>query len=155
MCVCVCVYLCMLWTPPSIWADDVLLSNFRSPEYIMALQEERNPVKPLFHWSKNPLTPTNIWLVFAMEMDSISIHSRVKWPCSFNQPRSAAMETGHCGERANLARKRWESFSVFSATVTSNMSHQGKGKLLHWQRKEFNHLFSRFNPTSKNPACAD
>uniref|UniRef100_A0A8D3AEJ6 Uncharacterized protein n=1 Tax=Scophthalmus maximus TaxID=52904 RepID=A0A8D3AEJ6_SCOMX len=34
-----CVYLCMLWTPPSIWADVVLFSNFRSPEYIMALWE--------------------------------------------------------------------------------------------------------------------
>lgn len=33
----VCVYLCKLWTPPSIWADAVLFSNFRSPEYIMAL----------------------------------------------------------------------------------------------------------------------
>lgn len=32
-----CVYLCRLWTPPSTWADTVLLSNFRSPEYIIAL----------------------------------------------------------------------------------------------------------------------
>uniref|UniRef100_A0A674N9H3 Uncharacterized protein n=1 Tax=Takifugu rubripes TaxID=31033 RepID=A0A674N9H3_TAKRU len=30
-------YLCRLWTPPSICADAVLFSNFRSPEYIMAL----------------------------------------------------------------------------------------------------------------------
>uniref|UniRef100_A0A6Q2X0Z7 Uncharacterized protein n=1 Tax=Esox lucius TaxID=8010 RepID=A0A6Q2X0Z7_ESOLU len=30
-------YLCRLWTPPSIWADVVLFSNFRSPEYIMFL----------------------------------------------------------------------------------------------------------------------
>uniref|UniRef100_A0A674CN03 Uncharacterized protein n=1 Tax=Salmo trutta TaxID=8032 RepID=A0A674CN03_SALTR len=34
-------YLCMLWTPPSIWADVVLLSNFRSPEYIMALAPKK------------------------------------------------------------------------------------------------------------------
>uniref|UniRef100_A0A665TLM1 Uncharacterized protein n=1 Tax=Echeneis naucrates TaxID=173247 RepID=A0A665TLM1_ECHNA len=27
-----------LWTPPSDWADVVLFSNLRSPEYIMALQ---------------------------------------------------------------------------------------------------------------------
>lgn len=32
------VYLCRLWTPPSIWADAVLFSNFRSPEYINALR---------------------------------------------------------------------------------------------------------------------
>uniref|UniRef100_A0A672G3I7 Uncharacterized protein n=1 Tax=Salarias fasciatus TaxID=181472 RepID=A0A672G3I7_SALFA len=35
-------YLCRLWTPPSICADAVLFSNFRSPQYIMALGEERH-----------------------------------------------------------------------------------------------------------------
>jgi hypothetical protein len=35
-----CTYLCRLWTPPSICADVVLLSNFNSPEYIMDLQIE-------------------------------------------------------------------------------------------------------------------
>uniref|UniRef100_A0A8C7L4J1 Uncharacterized protein n=1 Tax=Oncorhynchus kisutch TaxID=8019 RepID=A0A8C7L4J1_ONCKI len=42
-------YLCRLWTPPSIWADVVLFSNFRSPEYIMALQGEEKYI-----WSGSP-----------------------------------------------------------------------------------------------------
>lgn len=37
----VCLYLCKPWTPPSFWAEVVLFSNFRSPEYIMALSGGR------------------------------------------------------------------------------------------------------------------
>uniref|UniRef100_A0A8C9XVT0 Secreted protein n=1 Tax=Sander lucioperca TaxID=283035 RepID=A0A8C9XVT0_SANLU len=46
LCCIVYVYLCRLWTPPSIWADVVLFSNFRSPEYIMALPDGKK-----FHYT--------------------------------------------------------------------------------------------------------
>lgn len=39
-------------------------------------------IKSLSQWTKNPVTPTNIWLLFSVEKGTISIHSRVKWPCS-------------------------------------------------------------------------
>uniref|UniRef100_A0A0E9W1N1 Uncharacterized protein n=1 Tax=Anguilla anguilla TaxID=7936 RepID=A0A0E9W1N1_ANGAN len=41
-----CTYLCRLCTPPSIWAEAVLFSNFRSPEYIMALGKESSLYYP-------------------------------------------------------------------------------------------------------------
>lgn len=49
VCVCFFPYLCRLWTPPSIWADAVLLSNFRSPEYIMALRGRNTSVGITFY----------------------------------------------------------------------------------------------------------
>lgn len=70
VCVCahMCVYLCRLCTPPSIWADTVLFSNFRSPEYIIALRTQdrqkrssKHLLPRLVHLHVHTL-PVSLWL---------------------------------------------------------------------------------------------
>ena len=46
---------------------------------------------PFFHWSKNPLTPTDIWLLSAIGMDTTGIDMG-----------GEVMETWHLGERGNF-----------------------------------------------------
>lgn len=62
VCVCVFPYLCRLWTPPSIWADAVLLSNFRSPEYIMAL------------WGRNTSADVQFYCLLLGSAEFVSLH---------------------------------------------------------------------------------
>ena len=55
--------------------------------------------KAPFPLVKNPLTPTNIWLLSAMGMDMVGIHSLVKWFC---RRGSTVIETIQRGDGANF-----------------------------------------------------
>ena len=94
------------------WKEPMFLGEIKHFSHGGIWCDNFSAEKRFFSWA--PLVqPSNIWLLSAVGMDTISIHSRVKWLCSrpvfyWSRLRSAVIETWHLGENANLARQRGE-----------------------------------------------
>lgn len=74
-----CQHLTVLWLLR-------LVTWFSGREQVAPLAQWQDPAGiwriPLSHWTKNPLTPTHIWLLFSVGLCTIGIHLQVKWLCS-------------------------------------------------------------------------
>ena len=112
-------------------------------------------IKPPFHWSKNPLTPFNIWLLSAVGMDSNGRQSRVKWLCSGHRFLSAPAPIGSDGNETLVTAKQWgrqvSQFLVRLWRWTWCTGGKNKGKLLYWQWERWLLvLFRQVYPHLKN-----
>lgn len=92
------VYSLVTWPPLS--TD--LLSNYSS-KWKLAIYRP-------FTQEEKPLTPTNIWLLSALAMGKICIHSKFKWLCKSDElwwkHKTCVLFSAQCNNAASI--KNWE-----------------------------------------------